>query len=167
MKSREIEGLLPAVFRRVVRTGTPLRALLEVMEALHAPDEEILTDLPSYFDPYTTPDEFVPYLATWVDLDWLLPSCGLGRLRELIAAAPELSRWRGTAEGLERFLETATGVQGFGVDDAVKAKPFHIVVRAPASAKSCQALVEKIVEMEKPAYVTHHIKWLDNPGAGG
>ena len=38
-------------------------------------------------------------------------------LRELIAAAAQLSQWRGTAQGLQRFLETATGIEGFELDE--------------------------------------------------
>lgn len=177
MKWSEIEGLLPAVFQCAVLPGSPLRAILQAMEALHAPDEEVLEAFPSLFDPYATPDELVPTLAAWVDLSWLLAgsagglggedtpplASGLGRLRELVAAAAYLSRWRGTARGLARFLDTATGVVGFEVDDSVveggRIRPFHIRVRAPARAREYQALVEQIVNMEKPAYVTHEIRF--------
>ncbi len=173
MKRREIQELLPAVFQRAALPGSPLSAVLDAMDALHAPDEEVLRSLPSYFDPYNAPDELVPLLALWVDLGWLLsgPSggpdpddapplaSGLGRLRELVAAAPHLARRRGTAQGLVRFLETATGIPGFEVDDQVpddqgRLRPFHIRVRAPAAARTYQALVVQIVEIEKPAYVT-------------
>ena len=177
MKRNEIELLLPEVFRRTVRPGNPLYALLEVMEALHAPSEEVLAELDLYLDPYRAPDTLVPYLARWVDLQRFLaefpeskgasggPSSvpfagGLGRLRDLIAAAASLSKWRGTARGLLRFLETATGVQGFEIDERVpgpdgKPRPFHLGIRAPAEAARYQALVERIIEMEKPAYVTY------------
>ncbi len=64
------------------------------------------------------------YLAQWVDLGWLLPEDGgpfpggLGRLRELIQASAELSRWRGTKRGLVQFLELATGLDGFAIDES-------------------------------------------------
>jgi phage tail-like protein len=176
MKRNEIESLLPEVFRRTIRPGDPLFALLEVMEVLHAPSEEVLTALDAYFDPYRTPDTFVPYLARWVDLERFLmgeleggalPAVhsfppGLGRLRELIAAAAFLSKWRGTARGLLRFLETATGVQGFEIDEQVpgpdgRPRPFHIRVKVPGAARRYRELIERIVEMEKPAYVTFEL----------
>lgn len=175
MKRSEIEPLLPGVFQRTVHPGNPLFALLEVMEALHAPSEQILAELDAYFDPYRTPDRFVPLLARWVDLDRLLvdppegrppaaplfPS-GLGRLRELVMAAAFLSGWRGTRKGLLRFLETATGLQGFVIHEHVRGpggqpKPFHILVRAPAEAEPYRVLIERIIEMEKPAYVTYEL----------
>src|SRR5947207_305395 len=132
MKRTDIEQLLPGVFQRTVQQGTPLLALLEVMEVLQAADEAVLAQLDAFFDPYRTPDAFVPFLAGWVDLEQLLlevpeeftavipplPS-GIGRLRELVATATFLAQWRGTAKGLLRFLETATGIQGFAIDEQV------------------------------------------------
>jgi len=168
MRQTEIEQLLPGVFQRTAVPGSPLYALLGVMEALHAPSEAVLAGLEQTFNPYHTPDRFVPYLSGWVDLERLIlaqgdPATtfppGLGRLRGLIAAAAYLSKWRGTARGLLRFLEVATGVKGFEIDEAVtgpagRPLPFHIRVRAPAGAEPYRELVERIVEMEKPAYVT-------------
>src|SRR5690242_13325883 len=100
MKRTEIKHLLPGVFQNTISGGTPLAAILDVMEALHAPSEEQLRTLDANFDPYRAPDKLVPFLARWVDLDRLfekppqagsqntaarpLPA-GFGRLRELIA----------------------------------------------------------------------------------
>jgi phage tail-like protein len=149
------------------------------MEALHEPAEEVIaTTMPSFFDPHAAPDEWLPFLAMWVDLGWLVEwvidemgelwlKTWYGQLRELVVHAPYLSRWRGTARGLERFLEVATGVLGFKVEDDVRGeggRPFHIVVRAPGKARPYRALIEKIVAMEKPAYVTcDEIKWVKRP----
>jgi P2-related tail formation protein len=184
MKRNEIEHLLPEVIRRTIRPGNPLDALLAVMEALHAPSEEVLAELDLYLDPYRAPDDFIPYLARWVDLGRFLaefpesdgpdegpghPSSvpfagGLGRLRDLIAAAATLSKWRGTAKGLLRFLETATGMQGFEIDEAVpgpngQPQPFHLQIRAPTKAEPYRVLIRRIIEMEKPAYVTYKLSF--------
>ncbi len=166
MNESEIETLLPLVFQRAIRPGGLLQSLLEVMELLHAPAEEVLAELETYFDPYLAPDEFVPYLAGWVDLDWLLPvdggpfPPGLGRLRELVRAAGELSRLRGTREGLLLFLQTATGVSGFdlvenppGPDGSPQ--PFTIRVSVPPAARPYQALIDLIVRVQKPACIVY------------
>jgi phage tail-like protein len=178
---------LPLVFQRTLEPGSPLDAVLAVMEALHAPSEQILEDIDSIFDPIRTRPEFVPLLARWVDLAWTFDrqmldpklqgeegplSTGLGRLRELVAAAPHLAQWRGTRLGLLRFLETATGIKGFGIDDApVDAaggpRPFHLVVRAPDQAAPYRALVRRIIEVEKPAYVTYDLQFGPAPDVGG
>jgi phage tail-like protein len=178
MKRSEIENLLPLVFRRTVQPGTPIFGLLEAIEALHTPSEEMLESLHDFFNPYRTPDRFVPMLARWVDLDRFLsetpaefgsatfpvfPS-GLGRLRDLITNASFLSMWRGTAQGLLRFLEIATGIQGFEIieqppDAEGRPKPFHILVRAPGPAQQYRQIIQQIVEMEKPAYVTYQLEF--------
>ena len=181
MKRAEIELLLPEIFRRTlppVRTeANPLASFLDAMETLHAPDESILEALDSYFDPYHAPDQFVAYLAGWVDLDdlWIenpleftaktlprFPS-GVGHLRELVAAAVFLSRWRGTRKALLTFLETATGVSGFTIDEQVLDDnglpiPFHIRVNAPKAAAPYHILIENIIRKEKPAYVTYELQ---------
>jgi phage tail-like protein len=179
MKQNEIKNLLPGIFQRTIHPETPLVAIIEVMECLHAPSEEILAQLEAFFDPYRTPDRFVPYLARWVDMARFLakdaenasstapPSfpSGLGRLRELIVAAAYLSKWRGTLRGMALFLETATGARGFEIYERVpgkdgQTKPFHILVRAPAETEPYRDLVEQIIQMEKPAYVTHEVEFV-------
>jgi phage tail-like protein len=170
MKSRDIETLLPAVFRSTLRGDNPAKALLHVMEVLQQPSEEILGNVESYFDPRRAPDRFVPYLASWLDLDRFLRSdveirtaavsspVPVTQLREWIAAAVQISRWRGTAKGLRMLLETATGISGFEILEGTRsdggARPFHLRVRAPRGAGVHRALIERIIDLEKPAYVT-------------
>lgn len=169
MRSSEIQRLLPGVIQRTLEPGRPLAALLEVMEALHAPSEAVLAELEALFHPYRTPDAFVPFLASWVDVN-LPVTTGQGRLRELVAAAGELSRWRGTARGLRQFLQTATGERDFTLDERVpgpdgRPRPFHVRITAPASQASHRALLERIIEREKPAYVTYELHFAQpHPG---
>ena len=181
MKQNEIVRLLPGIFQRTMQDGSPLVALLAVMEALQAPDEAILQQAETFLNPYQTPDSFVLFLASWVDLDWLilenaqeytpqtpsLPS-GIGRLRELIAQSVFLAQWRGTAKGLLRFLETASGIHGFTIEERVpgpagRLKPFHIAIHIPPEAAAYIPMITRIIEAEKPAYVTYelHIKGKD------
>lgn len=176
MKRAKIAQLLPGIFQRTLRPGTPLAALLALMEDLHEPDEFVLEHLDEYFDPYRAPNAFVAFLAGWVDLERLLvqspeerartqtpplPS-GTGRLRELVAAAAYLSQWRGTARGLLRFLETASGIHGFQIDenvrdDAGRTRAYHIRIRAPAATQAYAVMLRRIIEIEKPAYVTYEL----------
>jgi hypothetical protein len=84
---------------------------------------------------------------------------GVGALRSLVALGAELSRWRGTTRGLTAFLETATGVRGFEVEDTVsgpdgKVRPFHLRVSAPKALEPYRELLETILRREKPAYAT-------------
>ena len=185
MKRNEIEQLLPAVFQRTLYEGNPLTALLEVMENLHAPTEDVLENLDAIFDPRRTSDEFVAFLAYWVNLNRLFDEApdskgqsdfsrhsmtsGFGHLRELIARAAYLSQWRGTRKGLLLFLQTAIGVEDFAVEEHPlnaegQARPFHIRVRAPQETTPHKALIERIIELEKPAYVTYELVFAETPG---
>jgi phage tail-like protein len=171
MRSAEIRRLLPSIFRRTATPGSPLAAVLDVMQDLHAPIEGAFVRFPLALDPMTAPDAFVPFLAEWVDM-WQLVAgedridrpgrtaaallVDTGRLRELVGAAAELAKWRGTARGLAKLLEIATGVKGFRVADSVGAdgvaRPFAIEVEVPAPAVPQLLLVRRIVSLEKPAY---------------
>jgi phage tail-like protein len=174
MKRTELELLLPGVFQRTIGGSNPLVVFLELMEQLHAPSEWILEHLDEFFDPRRTTEPFVPYLAGWVDLAWLLldPSddpystrvtlfpTGPGFLRELVAFAAFHSMWRGTSLGLLHFLEAATGLSGFRIDEQVRdvegrPLPYHIRVHAPKDAEPYRELIDLIVTHEKPAYVTY------------
>ena len=162
MKRADILRLLPDVFQRTASEGGPLVALLDAMEAMHAPVEEVLARLPALFNARRAPERFVPLLATWVDMQ-VPVTTGVGRLRELVASAMELSRWRGTARGLRLFLSIATGRQDIVLQERVEAtgrpRPFHLVVRLPAELTHHRALVQAIVEREKPAHVTYELRF--------
>ena len=190
MDSAAIARLLPGIFQSalhpvqagVVEPDRQLAALLGVMETLQAPVEDVLGGLHHHLDPRQAPPRFVPYLAGWVDLDWLLLATpdqssatetplasGMGNLRELVAAAVEMARWRGTARGLLRFLDTATGIPGFDVvenveGDPPKPKPFHLRILAPKAAEAYRPLIERIVAAEKPAYATYELVFVTGPG---
>jgi phage tail-like protein len=181
MKADRIRHLLPAVVQEGAYPGTPMAALLDLMEALHRPSDEVIESIGSYFNTLESPDAFVPFLARWVDLDRFFPEgysgrhsdsplgTGMGRLRELIGCAAYLSQWRGTRKGLTCFLETATGVAGFRIEERAETgetqgRSFHLAITAPADARQHLALIKRIIDQEKPAYVTYDLKIeSDNP----
>jgi phage tail-like protein len=166
MRRSAIERLLPAAYQQVATPGSVLAALLEVMADLQEPSEQRLAAVDELFAPYRTPDRFVPFLAGWLALEHLAPGTGhgadgplavpIGRLRDLVAEGARTAQWRGTAAGLRAVLATATGVAGFVVEEPPD-RPFHIVVRPPVAARSQLALVQHIVEVEKPAAVTFEV----------
>ncbi|MGK5444173.1 phage tail protein [Micromonospora sp. URMC 105] len=171
MRRAAIERLLPAAYQRASVPGSVLFALLEVMEALHAPDEAVLADVDALFGPYRAPDGFVAYLTRWVAMDHVLASpradapaeLPVGRLRDLVAHGAHLARWRGTPYGMRSALELATGVTGFVLDEPVD-RPFHLVVRVPPAAADRLAVIARIVAAEKPAAVTAEVVLLGDAG---
>jgi len=165
-------AVLPEVFQVSAVRSAPLRALIAVTHDLQAPVLDILDAVDTVVHPYRTPGQLVTYLAGWVDLDWLtgqMPGGGSAvdpaRQRDLIANAADLSARRGTPGGLARFLQLATGVGGFGLDDEPGA--FHVVVHVPPAAAGQIDLVERIVGTMKPAHITHELVVDSAPSADG
>lgn len=165
MNRTTVLALLPDVLRRADGAGTPLAALVDVLVECLQPVDATLHAVHETFDARRARAPFVGLLAEWVDLGALLVdvdaptvgrtrtlAAGHGRLRELTLAAASLAESRGTRDGLRRFLELATGVMGFEVDE-LDTRPFWIRVRAPAAAMPHRALIERILAAEKPAYV--------------
>jgi len=171
MQQTAIERLLPEVIRQTSTPGSPLHALLEVMADLHAPSEAALDELERFFDPYRAPDEFLPFLTRWVDLEWLFGEAppasalvattefpgGPEGLRDLIASGAHLAHWRGTEAGLLLLLRLATRREGFSVapalDGAGSAVPFRVELRAPDGPPKYRELVDRIARREKPAHI--------------
>src|SRR5690606_36197351 len=133
LNRRQIASLLPEVIRRTDVPDSPTRALLEVAADLLAPVEAELTRPHENFSARGARDRFVAMLARWLDVERMLRDAdgtllarerptptlptGIGRLRELVAAAADVARWRGTAGGIVRTLERATGLSGFTLDE--------------------------------------------------
>ena len=155
MNRAAIERLLPGAYQRAATTGSLLAALLDVMETLHAPAEELLASSDRLFTPYLTPDPLVPYLLSWLALDHL-PAVPVSRQRDLLMDGSGLARLRGTPEGLLAVLRITTGLTGFVVDEPPD-RPFHFVVRVPADGAARVDLITRVVELEKPAAVTFQI----------
>jgi phage tail-like protein len=163
MRRAAIERLLPAAYQRASTPHSVLRALIDVMETLHEPDEQLLSEVNELFAPYRTRDAFAAYLTRWVALDQVIatPSGAMmalrpGDLRNLVALGAHLAQWRGTPYGMCRALQIATGVSGFTVDEPAD-RPFHLVVRVPPAAADRLALINRLVSVEKPAATTFEV----------
>lgn len=175
MERARIARYLPENYQlAAVNDRGMLWAFLGIMEGMHAPAERVIRSLDAFFDPYRAPAPFVMLQASWLGLDryfdWSGGSIGAGeasfatgidRLRLLIGEFPELVRSRGTRSALTRFLEVATGVSGFAVEDANDlgtAKTFHLIVHVPEAAAPLIDLVDRIVAGERPAHATYEIR---------
>ncbi len=81
---------------------------LMVFESFWAPIERQIDHLPFYFDPRLTPADFLPWLASWLNLtlDERWPE---EKRRRLVCAAVSLYRKRGTRRGVQEFLALYTG----------------------------------------------------------
>lgn len=164
MRRAAIERLLPLAYQRASVSGSVLGALLDVMETLHAPDEEVLDHVDDLYTPYRSTDGFVAFLARWVAMDHVISSINpdaslpmpMGRLRDLVAEGAALAQWRGTPYGMHQMLSIATGITGIAVDEPPE-RPFHLKVRVPASAADQLPFITRLVRTEKPAATTYEV----------
>lgn len=139
-----------------------------------------MDNLAAYLDPRLTPEDFLPWLASWVAAD-TDPSRSPELRRTLVARAVELHRWQGTARGLVERLWLCFGV-GAEVDDGVSATwsstpdtdlpgtPGNQAVVRVWSEDTHEIPVEQITALVTavcPAHLTCTVEVLPVPPAGG
>jgi phage tail-like protein len=177
---------LPSIFQRSDVTGKNfLREVLWITQHLFGSIEEQLDTLFNYFDPYETPDQFLPWLAGWTAMileeDW--PKA---KKRKLIKKAIELYKVRGTVKGLKLFISLFTNhepeiienawpfrgfrigvTSGIGVDSVIL-PPVNLahtfLVEMPVTYKdvTIESVIRlhEIIQMEKPANTSYYLRFL-------
>jgi phage tail-like protein len=100
-------GHLPAIYQASEQLGSFLEPFDTVLFGPGGIRDQILS-LPDLLDPDRTPEEFLPWLASWVALS-LRGDLSVDRRRALIANAAPLYIWRGTAYSVKTLLELTTG----------------------------------------------------------
>lgn len=150
-----------------------LARFLSIFENVLEPIERTIDQAPYYYDPYTAPDEFIPWLATWVGVE-LDENWSQGRRRALVANAARLYRWRGTRHGLHEHLRLYAGrppliVENFdgmrlGQDAALglnaflgsrKPQTIFITVVVDLREDVDEGVLCRIIEAHKPAHIAY------------
>jgi len=186
---------LPAIYRRSDGVGRNLvRDVCFLFEHMFDSVEVNLTDGWRFYDPHTTPVEFLNWLSGWtafsLDLDWPEP-----QKRALIKRAVDLYRIRGTKRGLSLFLRLFTGhepdiaentwpFKGFRVEaegaelgarvglDSVIMPPVDLahcfVVTMPIKFETVTSemviRIHHIIQMEKPAHTHYYLRFAEEQG---
>ena len=83
--------------------GSFVRRFTDALDEVLAPVVATLDNLPAYFDPRTTPEDFLDWLAGWVGLE-LFEKWSPEVRRSLVADAVERHRHRGTKLGVENAV---------------------------------------------------------------
>ena len=153
-----------------------LGRFLLIFESVLGPIEGIVNNLAYYLDPNTSPEELLPWLASWmrVGLDHNMP---VERQREMVKSAAFLFEWRGTRRGLREYLRLFTGVApkitedfgGFALGEGSQLGRTTVIgggnphaftvtfeVADPSSINMTQ--VENIIESEKPAHTSYTLR---------
>ena len=169
---------LPSIYR----DDAVLGQLLMMAESLWGPIERQITDIHHYFDPMVMPLGLLRWYAHWVDLT-LDPRWPEAKQRRLLSSIVSLYRRRGTPGGLAEFLELYTGVKpkidekrarnfalgknallgpsiALGSDNVPHS--FSVTLRLPrvpdAEATLRRAVIESIIEAEKPAHTSYTLE---------
>lgn len=95
---------LPALYHKDELMGR----FVMLFESFWAPIEGHIGSLPFYFDPQMAPPDFLPWLASWLNLV-LDERWTEEKRRQLLRSAASLYRRRGTRKGLQEYLEIYTG----------------------------------------------------------
>jgi phage tail-like protein len=176
---------LPAVYRRPdVMGGNFVREFLWVFQHIFYSIESKIARMHSYFDVLDAPDEFLPWLASWVAFS-LDGSWTEDERRLFLKDAVELYRVRGTVKGLKSFLNMYTGVEaeiienswpldGFqigvastiGKDSAILPpinRAYCFIVEVPLDADDLEddeiIKIHQIIRQEKPAHTTYYLRF--------
>jgi phage tail-like protein len=166
---------LPAIYSEDDFSGRFLRIFEEIIK----PVQSMINDIYFYFDLNTTPESFLPWLASWLGLV-LDERWTDDQRRQLIKSAVELYRWSGTIHGLSEYLRIYTGVEPkiteFGTDQGMRlggasklgaqtqiggqGNIFCFTVELNLSDKQelDTDIIKSIIEIQKPAHTAYILK---------
>jgi phage tail-like protein len=134
-----------------------LNRFLQILEAIWEPLEQRQDHCEMYLDPRTCPTSFLPWFASWFDLE-VTPYLPEARLRPLIAEAVELYRWRGTKYGLARMIEVCTGLKPEITETPSAPFVFRIKIRLPEDRGASVGEIEKLIQAHKPAHAGYFLE---------
>jgi phage tail-like protein len=100
---------LPAVFQEDDESRLFLDRFLSIFQTSFDGFDRLIDNIWQYFDPFTVPAKFLPWLAAWVALP-LDPGMPLPSKRALLASAFQNYLLRGTVAGLQQVIQAYTGV---------------------------------------------------------
>lgn len=145
-----------------------LGRFLLIFEHILSPIDRTIENIPDYFDPELAPPDVVTWLGSWLGLvlDARWPD---ERRRDVVKAAPELFRWRGTKRGLAHFLRLYTGLEPVITEPSLRdiandrnqAYRFTVRLRVGRRSPLSRQLVETIIETEKPAFAACSLEWIE------
>ena len=124
---------LPAMYQQDTDSRDFLSRYLPIFESVMLTIEDKIANSSRYYNPMAAPDEFVPWLASWLHfvLDDKWPD---EKKRRLILRASALYKERGTKEGLLDYIEIYSGyrpaiIELFKLrDDAnMKMLSYHVI----------------------------------------
>lgn len=163
---------LPALFSEDDDSSFLARYLL-IFETIFDSVDLTISQLPAFFAAETAPDEFLPWLASWVGLV-IDEGWPIERRRAVLANAMELHRWRGTIRGLTEHLLLYTGSKPEIVEGGAAFKlgarsrlghqlmlgggdrsdHFSVIFRVDDVDAFDRTRIRRVIEAQRPAHAT-------------
>jgi phage tail-like protein len=167
--------LLPGVYLE----DSLAQRFTEGLDTVLAPVFVTLDCLDAYLDPWLTPRDFLPWLASWVgiELDETWPE---SRQRTMVAATARLHSARGTHRGLVEYLQLLTGgevelIESGGTRWSAEpgATPpgetsprLQVIVRVDEPNSVNRARLERAVRDARPAHLPYQVQVLPLASTG-
>jgi phage tail-like protein len=168
--------LLPGVYLE----DSLAQRFTEGLDTVLAPVFLTLDCLDAYLDPWLTPPDFLPWLASWVgiELDETWPDT---RRRAIVAAASGLHRDRGTRRGLIAYLRVLTGgeveltesggtrwsAEPDAAPPGTATAQLQVTVRVSDPSSVNRARLDRAVCNARPAHLPYQVEVLPLTSAGG
>lgn len=153
-----------------------LGRFLLLFEDILMPIERVVDQTHLYLDPGVMPQDFLPWVASWLDLV-LDENWPVDKRRNLVKSAVELYRWRGTRRGLREYVRVYTGVEpritehlgGIALDGQARLGEntvlgegrdhcFTVTLEIEEPSAIDVQRLKSIIEAEKPAHTAYVLR---------
>lgn len=130
---------------------------LALFESILGPIEWGANNFDIFLSPRTAPVGFVPWLASWFDLEFD-STWTESQKRILLSEAHQLFARRGTKYSLSRILEIYTGEKPVIEDLQEEQDAFIFTIRLPVSEDVVdRKLIERMIDANKPAHTSYQL----------
>lgn len=145
---------LPAIYREDELIGRFLRAFEDVLADL----ERRIDGVDELFDPMLTPEEFLPWLSSWMAFS-LRADMTPTEQRDFMSRVIPLYRRRGTRQNLQDLLTIFTRGVPTVEESETEPNKFRVTLRLPAGTPESRlrqgAIARALIELEKPAHTSY------------
>lgn len=123
---------LPGVYGDPSPAGDFLTRLLALFESCYFDNDQTLARMPELFDPWAIPAGYLPWLASWMAIDFDR-KWAVSKQREAIARAYQAFARRGTVQGLKDCIAFETGLT-VAIEEPIQNASWWVL---PADANPC------------------------------
>jgi phage tail-like protein len=113
---------LPAIYQEDPSSREFLERFLSIFETIFNDLETEISEIFKYFDPDTAPENFLSWLASWMNIA-LEEGWEEEKKREFIRRASFLYKFKGTPSGIEELIEIYTGKKPIILENWKTGKP--------------------------------------------